>query len=262
LLGAVALSWSAAAGRRALHTVKVAESPPAALLFDVFGTLVDWRSGVIDALRAFGARQGVAADWAAFADDWRGAYAPSLERVRSGAIGWQNLDALHRMSLDALLDRYAIAGVAETERRKLVYAWHALPAWPDTVAGLERLRTRYVIASLSNGNVALQVDLRRHAGLPFDMLFSAELFGHYKPDPQTYRGACALLDLAPQRVMLVAAHPSDLGAARSCGLSTAFVARPLEHGPREAGAAPDSVPEGTFAFAVDSIIALAAALGA
>jgi 2-haloacid dehalogenase len=242
--------------------VNVAESPPAALLFDVFGTLVDWRSGVIDALRAFALRQGVAADWDAFADEWRAAYAPFMQRVRSGAIGWQNLDALHRMSLDGLLERYGIAGVAQAERRRLVYAWHALPAWPDTVAGLERLRKRYVIASLSNGNVALLVDLRRHAGLPFDMLFSAELFRHYKPDAQTYRGACALLDLEPHRVMLVAAHPSDLSAARSCGLSTAFVARPLEEGPRKAGAAAESVPEGTFALAVDSIVGLAAALGA
>jgi 2-haloacid dehalogenase len=202
-----------------------------AILFDVFGTLVDWRTGVIDALRAFGERAGVSADWAAFADDWRGAYAPSMDRVRRGESAWQNLDALHRASLAALFDRYGIGGYDVRESEHVVRAWHALPPWPDVVGGLRRLRERFVVASLSNGNIALQIDLARYAGLPFDMLFSAELFAHYKPDAQTYLGACALLDLAPERVMLAAAHNDDLLAAKSFGLRTAYVARPLEWGP-------------------------------
>jgi 2-haloacid dehalogenase len=202
---------------------------PRALLFDVFGTLVDWRTGVIDALAQFGARRGISADWARLADDWRAAYGPAMDRVRRGEIAWRNLDALHRTSLDALFERYGLAG-DDADRVQLVGAWHALPPWPDVAAGLRRLRAVAIVATLSNGNVALQVDLVRHAGLAFDMLFSAELFGHYKPDAQTYLGACALLDLAPARVMLVAAHPSDLRAARANGLRTAFVVRPLEYG--------------------------------
>ena len=231
---------------------------PDALLFDVFGTLVDWRTGVIDALRGFGRRAGVAADWAAFADDWRRAYAPSMDRVRRGEIPWQNLDALHRASLTELLARYGIHGVGDPECERVVRAWHRLPPWPDVVPGLRRLRERFIVASLSNGNVALQVDLSRHAGLPFDMLFSAELFAHYKPDAQTYEGACALLDLAPARVMLVAAHNDDLAAAQSFGLQTAFVARPLEWGP---GAVAATAAAGVN-YAVDGIETLAEQLEA
>ena len=249
---------------------------PAALLFDVFGTLVDWRTGVTDALRAFGERLGVAADWAAFADDWRGAYAPSMDRVRRGDLPWRNLDELHRASLLTLFEGRGFANVPDVEIERVVRAWHALPPWPDTAAGLRRLRERFIIASLSNGNVALQIDLRRHAGLPFDMLFSAELFGHYKPDAETYLGACAMLGLAPDRVMLVAAHPNDLEAARSFGLRTAFVARPLEHGPAapagfHGGSTPSATvpeerpvqePARAFDYDVASIEALADALGA
>jgi 2-haloacid dehalogenase len=224
-----------------------------AILFDVFGTLVDWRTGVIEALRAFGERTDASADWAAFADDWRGAYAPSMDRVRRGESAWQNLDALHRASLVMLLERYGIGGFDAREYDRVARAWHTLSPWPDVVAGLRRLRERFVVASLSNGNVALQIDLVRHAGLPLDMLFSAELFAHYKPDAQTYGGACALLDLPPERVMLVAAHNDDLAAAKSFGLRTAFVARPLEWGPRTretpAGAGVD--------FSVDSLETLA-----
>jgi 2-haloacid dehalogenase len=229
-----------------------------ALLFDVFGTLVDWRTGVTDALHAFGERIGAGADWAAFADDWRRAYAPSMDRVRSGEIPWQNLDALHRASLTTLLADYRIAGVGAEEVDRVVRVWHALPPWPDTVAALLRLRKRFIVASLSNGNVALQVNLARHAGLPLDMLFSAELFAHYKPDAQTYLGACALLDLPPGRVMLVAAHNDDLAAAQSWGLQTAFVARPLEWG---SGAAPATAAAG-LDYRVDSLKTLADQLGA
>ncbi len=229
-----------------------------ALLFDVFGTLVDWRGGVIEALRTFAARTGISADWAAFADDWRAAYGPSMDRVRRGEVGWQNLDALHAASLAELLERYGAGDAGGEERARLVKAWHALRPWPDVVGGLERLRRRFIVASLSNGNIALQIDLRRHAELPLDMLFSAELFGHYKPDPQTYLGACALLDLRPERVMLVAAHTGDLLAAQACGLQTAFIARPLEHG---VGGAVDTGSAAVDLHA-DGIDALAQRLGA
>lgn len=206
-------------------------TPPAALLFDVFGTLVDWRSSIIAELETFGERRGVVADWTALADDWRRAYVPSMDRVRRGQIPWQNLDELHRASLAVLLDRYGIAAFGTAERDVLVRAWHRLTPWPDVVTGLGRLRERFIVASLSNGNVALQVNLCRYAGLSFDMLFSAELFHRYKPDPQTYLGACALLDLPPERVMLVAAHNSDLLAAAALGLRSAFVCRSTEYGP-------------------------------
>jgi 2-haloacid dehalogenase len=226
---------------------------PAAVVFDVFGTLVDWRGGVTAALRAFGERHGAVADWAAFADDWRGAYAPSMDRVRRGELARRNLDALQRVSLDTLLERYGIANVTPAERERLVRAWHALPAWPDAAAGLRRLRERCIVATLSNGHLALQVALTRAAGLAFDTLFSADLFRHYKPDPQTYRGACELLDLPPERVMLAAAHPSDLRAAQACDLRTAFIARPLEFGPH-APAPPDPAE---FDVHADSVTSLA-----
>jgi 2-haloacid dehalogenase len=228
---------------------------PAALLFDVFGTLVDWRSSIITELEAFGASRAIAADWAALVDDWRAAYVPSMDRVRRGELPWLNLDALHRASLDVLLDRYGIAGVGVLEREMLARAWHRLTPWPDVVAGLHRLRDRFIIASLSNGNVALQIDVCRYAGLPFNMLFSAELFGHYKPDPQTYLGACALLDLPAERVMLVAAHADDLLAAQALGLHTAFVARPTEYGPSRNT---DETAASRFDYAVSELGALAA----
>ncbi len=204
---------------------------PAALLFDVFGTLVDWRTSIISEFTVFGERHAISADWAALVDDWRRAYVPSMDRVRRGEIAWRNLDALHRESLDTLIERYGLGAIDAHERDRLARAWHRLEPWPDVIAGLERLRRRFILASLSNGNIALQVALRRYAGLPFDMLFSAETFGHYKPDPRTYRGACALLDLEPADVMLVAAHNGDLLAAKALGLQTAFVARPREYGP-------------------------------
>jgi 2-haloacid dehalogenase len=228
------------------------------LLFDVFGTLVDWRTGVITALRRFGERQGVTADWAAFADDWRAAYEPSMDRVRRGETVWKNLDALHRESLVALLERHGLDPIDAAECARVARAWHALPPWPDVVAGLGRLRERFIVASLSNGNIALQVNLRRYAELPLDMLFSPELFGHYKPDAQTYLGACTLLDLPPPQVMLVAAHPSDLAAAKACGLRTAFVARPLEFGAR---AVVDSSAAAGSDYRVDDLESLALALG-
>lgn len=198
-----------------------------ALVFDVFGTVVDWRSGVArDAARLLG--PGV--DAGALADAWRGAYLPSMDRVRRGEIGWTGLDELHRASLDELLPRFGAGGADQATRAELVLAWHRLDPWPDSVAGLTRIKTRHPIATLSNGTVSLLVDMARHGGLPWDAVFSAELFGHYKPDPEVYDGAVRLLGVAPGEVMMVAAHVDDLAAARSRGLRTAYIHRPAEFG--------------------------------
>ncbi len=204
-----------------------------ALLFDTFGTVVDWRSGLIAELSAFGAARGLALDWATLVDDWRGGYVPSMDRVRRGELPWTVLDDLHRASLDRLLDGHGAGALDEDARAHLTRAWHRLRPWPDSVAGLARLRGRFVIAPLSNGNVALLVNMAKHAGLPWDMVFGADLFGHYKPDPETYLGACRLLGLAPPQVMMCAAHNGDLRAARALGLRTGFFARPSEYGPRQ-----------------------------
>jgi 2-haloacid dehalogenase len=197
-----------------------------ALVFDVFGTVVDWRGGVAREVRRL--LPGVDAE--AFADAWRGRYVPSMDRVRRGECDWANLDTLHRESLDALLSEIG-ADPDETTRVELVLAWHRLDPWPDSPPGLARLRERFVVAPLSNGNVALLVDLARHGGLAWDAVLSAELFGHYKPDAEVYDGAARLLGLAPEHVMMVAAHVDDLAAARERGVRTAYVHRPDEFGP-------------------------------
>jgi 2-haloacid dehalogenase len=202
-----------------------------AVLFDVFGTLVDWRGSLIAALTAYGERTGRNADWAGLVDAWRGAYQPSMQRVRSGALAWTGLDALHRASLDELLPRFGLATLPEADRVWMVSLWHQLRPWPDTVAGLARLREKTITGTLSNGPVALLVDLAKSGGMCFDVIFGADIFRHYKPDPETYLGACALLALPPGAVMLAAAHPSDLAAARACGLKTGFIPRPKEYGP-------------------------------
>jgi 2-haloacid dehalogenase len=202
-----------------------------ALVFDVFGTVVDWRSSIIAELDAFGRAKGIAADWARLADEWRSAYQPSMDRVRGGTLPWTKLDTLHRMSLDRLLDKFGVKGLTEAETDHLNRVWHRLLPWPDSRAGLERLKRKYIIATLSNGNVALLLNMAKHAGLPWDTVLSAELWQRYKPDPVSYRTAAALLGLEPPAVMLVAAHNSDLVAARKEGLRTAFVARPTEYGP-------------------------------
>ncbi|WP_193045171.1 haloacid dehalogenase type II [Mycolicibacterium baixiangningiae] len=201
-----------------------------ALAFDVFGTVVDWRSSVIAELEQFGARHGVSADWPGFADAWRAGYAPAMDRVRRGEMPWTKIDDLHRMILVELLAAQRIS-VSDEDVDELNRAWHRLDPWPDSVAGLTRLKRRYVITTLSNGNVSLLTNMAKHAGLPWDCVISAELFGHYKPDPEAYLGCAGLLDVAPGELMLVAAHPSDLRAARDAGLRTGYVARPSEHGP-------------------------------
>ncbi|SBS78992.1 Haloacid dehalogenase, type II [uncultured Mycobacterium sp.] len=201
-----------------------------ALAFDVFGTVVDWRASLIGELQEFGEQQGVQRDWAKFADDWRAGYVPAMDLVRRGELPWTRLDDLHRRILDELL-RDADIEAADDDVDHLNRAWHRLTPWPDSVSGLHRLKERYVITTLSNGNVSLLTDMAKRAGLPWDCVLSAEIFGHYKPDREAYLGCAQILDVAPDELMLVAAHPSDLRAARDAGLRTAYVDRPLEYGP-------------------------------
>jgi 2-haloacid dehalogenase len=202
-----------------------------ALTFDVFGTVVDWRTGVIREAKRLSRGIGIKVDWGAFADAWRGKYAPSMDRVRRGEQPWTKIDDLHRASLDALMEDFGIGlRFGDAARNEFNLAWHRLPPWPDSVGGLRRLKKRYILGTLSNGNVRLLVDLARNAKLPWDVIFSAESFGHYKRDPETYLGACEMLSLRPERVMMVAAHQDDLLAAHALGLRTAFVRRPLEFG--------------------------------
>jgi len=229
-----------------------------ALTFDVFGTVVDWRRSLIREGQELGRARGLTVDWAQFADAWRGLYQPMLERVRSGDLPWTKLDDLHRMALDRLLTEFRITGLAEGEVDHLNRAWHRLDPWPDAVAGLARLKRRFVLATLSNGNVALLVDMARRAGLPWDAVLGAEVARHYKPQTQAYLTTAALLGLEPAQCMMVAAHNGDLAAASGLGFRTAFVARPTEHGP---GQKTDLAAERAWDVVADSFIDLAARLG-
>jgi 2-haloacid dehalogenase len=229
-----------------------------ALLFDVFGTVVDWRSSIIRELSAWGASSGISADWTAFADDWRALYQPSMEEVRSGRRPWTILDVLHRESLETLLARHGITNVSEADKIHLTKAWHRLSPWPDTVAGLTRLKSKFVIGTLSNGNVALLTWMAKNAGLPWDVILSAETAQAYKPMPEAYVRSATMLGLEPQQVMLVAAHNDDLAGAAAQGLATAFVARPTEHGP---GQTKDIAATGPWNVIADSFTDLADKLG-
>jgi 2-haloacid dehalogenase len=204
-----------------------------ALLFDVFGTVVDWRTSLIRQLQQFGREQGVSADWATLADDWRAEYEPAMNAVRTGTRGWTSLEQLHRESLDGLLARHGLGQLNEQPRRQMVLFWHFLDPWPDAVEGLMRLKQKHIIGTLSNGGVRLLADMAKFAALPWDVIFSSDLFRHYKPDPSVYLGAAGLLETAPEKIMLVAAHNYDLAAARKHGMKTGFVARPAEYGPRQ-----------------------------
>lgn len=201
-----------------------------ALTFDVFGTVVDWRSTIIREATLLGKEKGIERDWAAFADAWRSGYGPAMQRVRSGELPWTKIDALHRMILDGLLDEYGLGGLSEAELDHLNRVWHRLDPWPDAVGGLGRLRTRYSVVTLSNGNVSLLSNMAKHAGLPWDIVLSAETAKHYKRDPEVYQHAAEMLSEPPERMMMVAAHKGDLESARAEGFKVAFVARPLEHG--------------------------------
>jgi 2-haloacid dehalogenase len=227
-----------------------------ALTFDVFGTVVDWRGSIIAEGRKLGRRRKLAVDWPAFADAWRGGYRPAMDRVRRGELPWTNIDGLHRRILDDLLARFRIERLSEDEKVDLNRAWHRLAPWKDSVPGLKRLKKKYVIATLSNGNVALLTNMAKHAGLPWDCILSAELFGRYKPDPETYLGAARLLGLEPGQVMMVAAHEEDLDAAARTGLRTALVARPMEFGTRQ-----DAASEPRFDFNARDFVDLARQLG-
>jgi len=229
-----------------------------ALTFDVFGTVVDWRTGVIAEARRLGNQSGVEGDWERLADAWRGLYLPYMAKVRTGELPWTNFDQLHRASLDEVLRDLGLKGFNDEDRDELTRAWERLPAWPDAVEGLERLQRRYLVSTLSNGNRSQQEGLVRHAGLPFKRLMSAEDFHHYKPDPEIYLGAASTLGVAPDRVMMVAAHKGDLRAAQAAGLRTAFVERPLEKGP---GGGADLLPDPDSDIQATSIIDLAEQLG-
>jgi 2-haloacid dehalogenase len=230
-----------------------------ALVCDVFGTVVDWRSSIVEQGRDFTEVTGAVVDWARFADAWREKYGPSMDRVRRGETPWQNLDALHRASLEELLVEFGVAGLSEEQKHDLTRVWHRLRPWPDAVPGLTRLRRAYIIAPLSNGNVALLTNMARHAGLPWDCILSAELARAYKPDPAVYRMAADLLDLRPEEVMMVAAHKGDLRAAAATGLRTGYVPRPLEWGPDRAL---DTTPDPSFDVVASDFEDLASKLGA
>ena len=205
------------------------------LAFDVFGTVVDWHGSIVREMRSLHPQ----VDAEAFALSWRKGYQPAMQRVRSGELGWTLIDDLHRMILDELLPHFGLGHLAEEERRHLNRVWHRLDAWPDAVAGLTRLKSRFTICTLSNGNLGLLAAMAKRAGLPWDCILSAEVFRAYKPDPATYLGVARVFDLRPDEVMLVAAHHDDLAAARGCGLRTAYIERPHEFG---AGAPKDVAP--------------------
>lgn len=230
-----------------------------ALVFDVFGTVVDWRGGLIREGNALGAKKRVSLDWAAFADAWRAGYQPAMQKVRTGQLPWMNIDQLHRLILDDLLQQFDLRSLKEAEKDQLNRAWHRLAPWPDSVRGLKRLKKKFVISTLSNGNVSLLTNMAKNAGLPWDCVLSAELFHHYKPDPESYLGAANMLGFKPSEVMLVAAHKDDLRAAKRCGLRTAFVRRPKEKGP---DMKPDLASDRAFDYNSDDFLDLADQLGA
>ena len=230
-----------------------------ALTFDVFGTVVDWRSSLIEEGERLTKRLGYKVSWEEFADKWRAGYGPAMQRVRQGDIAWTNIDNLHRTILDELIIEFGLTSMTEKEVSNLNKVWHRLKPWNDAVEGLTRLKKRFTVATLSNGNISLLENMARFANLPWDQIFSAEFFGHYKPDAETYLGAVALLELEPAEVMMVAAHPSDLEAAAENGLRTGYVSRPLEWGPE---AAPDQTSEYDFDIVSSDFHDLATKLGA
>ncbi len=229
-----------------------------ALTFDVFGTVVDWRSSVIAEGQALGARTGLQADWATLADAWRKGYFASMARVGRGELAWDTIDALHRQVLDHLLPQHGLQALGEADRNHFNTVWHRLAPWPDTVAGLTRLKQRLTISTLSNGNLSLLVAMAKHGGLPWDAVLTAELFGRFKPDPAVYLGAARLLGLAPGQVLMVAAHPFDLVAAQQAGLKTAYIPRPDEYG---AGGRMEPVGDAVFDIVATDFADLATQLG-
>ena len=220
--------------------------------------MVDWRSSIIGEIQQLEQRTQIAGDWTAFADRWRGGYGPAMGRVRSGELPWTKIDDLHRMILDTLVPEFGLESLTDAELDDLNRVWHRLRPWPDTVAGLTRLRKRYVLATLSNGNVALLLNMAKNAGLPWDAVLSAELAESYKPDPAVYRKAADLLGLEPEEVMMVAAHAGDLRASAEVGFRTAYVPRPLEYGPDSQR---DLTPDPSFDVVASDFSDLARQLG-
>src|SRR5213593_4647322 len=235
-----------------MHQVK-------ALTVDVFGTVVDWRGSITREGEALARTKNIrGVDWAKFADAWRALYQPAMQEIRSGRRPFTKLDDLHRMNLDRVLRDFSITGLSEPEIDHLNRVWHRLDPWPDVVAGLTRLKRKYILATLSNGNVALMVNMAKYAGLPWDAILGAEVAHAYKPQPEAYDRTAGFLDLKPGQCMMVAAHNGDLVAARGRGFHTAFVSRPLEHGPSKTR---DVKAEHDFEVIADSFIDLAAKLG-
>ncbi|MBU8541530.1 haloacid dehalogenase type II [Falsiroseomonas tokyonensis] len=234
--------------------------PVRALLFDVFGTVVDWRTSVAREVTPFLAEHAPGTDPVEFAAAWRRRYQPAMDAVRSGARPFTRLDILHRENLEAVLADHGIdpAGLEEATLDHLNKAWHRLDPWPDSVEGLRRLKTRFIIAPLSNGNIALMLNLAKRAGLPWDAILGAEVAQAYKPSPAAYLRTAEILGLPPEACMLVAAHNGDLAAARRCGFRTAFIPRPTEYGPDQAK---DLLPEQDWDFVAPSFPALADQLG-
>jgi len=263
MLSAVVASGlpAAAAAQAGGLTPSTPSNPPGSvqlLVFDTFGTVVDWRSSVIAEGEQLGRKKGLNVDWAKFADAWRAGYGPSMNRVRRGELPWTKLDVLHRMILDQLLVQYKIEGLSEEEKAHFNRVWHRLKGWPDAVAGLTRLRKKFIIGPLSNGNVSLLTEMAKFAGLPWDCNLSTEWVRHYKPDKETYLMPVELFDLKPPEVMMVAAHEGDLQSAKALGLKTAFVHRPLENGPGKGTAMPAG---GRFDYLAKDFLELATQLG-
>ncbi|MGH7825661.1 MAG: haloacid dehalogenase type II [Candidatus Binatia bacterium] len=230
-----------------------------AMTFDVFGTVVDWRGSILEELRAFGGANSIAINWDAFVDDWQRCYRPGMDAVRAGRMPWTNVDAIYRPGLEVLLVKHGIRGLSEAEKMRLNRVWRRCHPWPDVVDGLTRLKKKYVLSTLSNGDVACLVNIAKDAGIPWDCILCAEIFRHYKPDPEVYRGAIELLALMPEEIMMVAAHNYDLSAARSHGMRTAFVRRALEYGP---GQTSDLKPEDDWDVIVSDFEELASVMGA
>ncbi len=229
-----------------------------ALVFDVFGTVVDWHGSVAREVRALAKEKGLRVNAVKFAKAWRAGYRPAMDRVLRGEAPFEKIDVIHRAILEDVLKQFKVTTLTEEEKAHLNLVWHRLKPWPDTMRGLKRLKSKHIIATLSNGNTSLLVNMAKHAGLPWDTVFSSDTFKLFKPDPGMYLGAAGALDLRPEEVMMVAAHKPDLRAAAKCGLKTAFVKRPLEHGH---GGTPDLASEAEFTVNADSFIDLADQLG-
>jgi 2-haloacid dehalogenase len=232
-----------------------------ACVFDTFGTVVDWRSSVIAEATRWGKARNLHVNWVEFTDRWRQGYAPAMEKVRKGEIPWTTLDDLQRMILEDLLKEYKIEGLSEEEKLDWAHVWRRLKPWPDAVEGLTRLKRKYIISPMSNGNVALMTHLAKFAKLPWDLVLGSDLVQHYKPDREMYLSAPYYLDLRSEQVMMCAAHVSDLHAARNCGLRTGFIYRPNEFGGGPVGV-PDQAKPGDFDVVSESIVDLAQQLGA